>query len=203
MLQTKRQTVTAEIADTLREQILSGSLSPGTRLRQDHLAREFSVSNIPVREALGKLTAEGLVTVYPHKGAIVRIFSDEEFEERRRLRVLLESELLERAIPNISRERLKLLRKLTQEMDSPTNLQQWQRLNWEFHWGIYECANSPQTLAFAQQNHSIVDRQLQPNFRAVPRASNAEHKELLKLIERRDTDAAVALLKRHITYLPR
>jgi DNA-binding GntR family transcriptional regulator len=203
MLQTKRQTVTAEIADILREQILSGSLSPGTRLRQDHLAREFSVSNIPVREAIGKLTAEGLVTVNPHKGAVVRIFSDEEFEERRRLRVLLESELLERAIPNISRERLKLLRKLTQEMDSPTNIDHWARLNWEFHSSIYECANLPQTLAFAEQNHSITNRHLRPGVPAVPRASNAEHKELLKLIERGDTDAAVALLKGHITYLPR
>ncbi|MFG3339488.1 GntR family transcriptional regulator [Glycomyces sp. NPDC048151] len=59
------------IADALREQILSGALSSGDRIREELVAREFGVSRVPVREALNRLEAEGFITLTPFKGASV------------------------------------------------------------------------------------------------------------------------------------
>src|SRR5690606_41771526 len=71
--------------------ILSGDLPPGTRLREVHLARETGVSRTPVREALRRLSAEGLAVVLPRRGAVVGQWSladvEEIFEDRKSTRL--------------------------------------------------------------------------------------------------------------------
>jgi DNA-binding FadR family transcriptional regulator len=65
------RTYAQHVVDELRELILNGSLKEGQQLRQDSLAAALKVSRIPMREALRQLEADGLVTFFPHKGAIV------------------------------------------------------------------------------------------------------------------------------------
>src|SRR5690242_14507051 len=81
------------IADALREEIQRGTPGPGEALRQEEVAARFSVSRIPVREALRQLEAEGLVVVYPNRGAYVAQLSAQELREITDLRVLLEGDL--------------------------------------------------------------------------------------------------------------
>jgi len=78
----ERQTVAAATTRALREKILSGEIGEGEQLRQDALAAEYGVSRIPLREALRQLEAEGLVSFYPHRGAVVSTLSLAEIEER-------------------------------------------------------------------------------------------------------------------------
>lgn len=59
-------------ADVIRERIRTGAWSPGHRLVEGELTEEFGVSRGPLREAFGRLSAEGLVTIEPHRGAMVR-----------------------------------------------------------------------------------------------------------------------------------
>ena len=66
-----RTTTTRELIGRLRQEIYGGFYPPGARLRQSALAARFGVSTTPVREALSALQAEGLVTVDPHRGAVV------------------------------------------------------------------------------------------------------------------------------------
>jgi len=74
----EHRTLSAAIAEHLRQEILDGQHAAGTQLRQDALAERFQVSRIPVREALFQLEAEGLLRMEPHRGAIVSSFSVEE-----------------------------------------------------------------------------------------------------------------------------
>ena len=98
--------VAFQIVRSLREDILDGVLAPGLQIRQEALAERFGVSRVPVREALRRLEAEGLVTTELHKGAFVSSRSLDEVEEMLDIRIALELRALKLAIPNLSREHL-------------------------------------------------------------------------------------------------
>src|SRR6476619_3778037 len=90
------------IADTLRDEILRGAVAPGQALRQEELADRFGVSRLPVRDALLRLEAQGLVHVYPNRGAFVISLSADEVREIFELRLLLEGDIIERAVPRMT-----------------------------------------------------------------------------------------------------
>ena len=94
-----RQTIVSMTVDAVRERILRGIYPEGEPLRQDALAEELGASRIPVREALRRLEAEGLVTFNPHRGAVVSSLSLAEIEEIFEIRARIESDLLRRATP--------------------------------------------------------------------------------------------------------
>src|ERR1700758_5271591 len=87
------------IANALRTAIVDGSLAPGAPLRQDAIARHFSVSAIPVREALRQLESEGWAKVEVNKGATVAPLSADEAREIYEIRSALESLAIGLAIP--------------------------------------------------------------------------------------------------------
>ena len=84
------RTVSDRVFETLREKILCGDIAPDAPVRQDTLASELGVSKIPVREALMRLEAQGLVAAYPHRGFVVRPLTREEAEDVFDLRLKLE-----------------------------------------------------------------------------------------------------------------
>src|SRR3954453_18492730 len=83
-------TLWQRVHDYLRTEILEGRLQPGTELVEVALAGQLGVSLGPLREAIGRLAAEGLVTVRPRRGAVVRSLSREEFLELYQVREALE-----------------------------------------------------------------------------------------------------------------
>ena len=78
------------IQESLRDAIISGTFAPGDRLRETPIAAHFGVSSTPVREALRQLEAEGLVTLFPRRGAIVVAMSSTEVRELYEIRLLVE-----------------------------------------------------------------------------------------------------------------
>lgn len=92
------------VADDLRHRILSGEFKGSMQLRQDALADDYGVSRIPVREALLTLESEGLVVFHPHRGAFTTELSVTMIRELFDLRVLLETHLLQYALPNMTPE---------------------------------------------------------------------------------------------------
>src|SRR3954451_25496522 len=87
-------TLKERIVQVLRDGILAGKLKPGERLNESRLARELSMSRIPVREALQKLEEQGLVVNIQRKGMFVVSLSDEEVQKINALRLILEPEAL-------------------------------------------------------------------------------------------------------------
>src|ERR671919_2411799 len=91
-----------DIALALAEAIVSGEIPPGSVLRQEHLSEQFDVSRTPVREALRRLAALGLVTFEPNRGVRVRMLSRDEIREAFMVRAELESLATEIATPKMS-----------------------------------------------------------------------------------------------------
>ena len=98
-------TIQQAVADAVRTRVISGQLPAGTRIDQDALAAEFSVSRMPVREALRQLGAEGFVTIVPHRGAIVTALSPAEVEEIYEIRAALEGVAARHASQALTRGR--------------------------------------------------------------------------------------------------
>src|SRR5205814_7968135 len=95
-----------DLALVIEEAIVSGELEPGTVLRQEQLSERFQVSRTPVREALRRLAALGLVSFVPNRGVRVRTISREELHEAFMVRAELESLATEVAAGKITEEEL-------------------------------------------------------------------------------------------------
>ncbi|OWT80366.1 MULTISPECIES: GntR family transcriptional regulator [unclassified Achromobacter] len=83
--------LTQLVVEALREKILGGIIAPGERLVESRLSEEFSVSRMPVREALRQLAASGLVTIEPRRGATVTAFQGAQLRELVEVRATLEA----------------------------------------------------------------------------------------------------------------
>lgn len=137
------KTITATIVDRLRSEIRDGRLSPGSRLRQAHLADLYGVSTTPVREAFAALEREGLIQSSAHRGVVVFEPSINDLREIYEIRIPLESLAAERAVPHLDEKDLRRLRQLLKQMAAANkagDLTRSAELNDEFHSTIYKRA---------------------------------------------------------------
>jgi DNA-binding GntR family transcriptional regulator len=146
-----------DIALVIEEAIVSGELAPGTVLRQEHLSDRFQVSRTPIREALRKLAALGLVSFEPNRGVRVRTIGREALREAFLVRAELEGLATEAAAGNMTEADLaelvaaeKRFHRLTQELrarepgvDRRALTADWVRGNHAFHDVIYRVAALP------------------------------------------------------------
>lgn len=95
-----------EIYSILKRQINTHELTAGSKINIDQLARDLEVSNIPIREALTRLSAEGLVQTVPFKGMFVMNMSIKELDEIYELRIALESTAVRKSVQVIPEEEL-------------------------------------------------------------------------------------------------
>jgi DNA-binding GntR family transcriptional regulator len=195
-----KRTIADQVAELIRQRILSGRLKGGQPIRQEHLAAELGVSRIPLREALKQLAAEGFVAIASHKGAVVAELSVEEVEELFDLRLRLETWLLELAMPAMTDAQVAELEANLEEQRRPDVLPRWGELNWRLHETMYQAADRPITLKLLKNIHDKIDRylRLEITMRAGRDRGLSEHEALVACCRRRDTPAAVALLERHI-----
>src|SRR3990172_2275330 len=91
-----------DIARVLEDEIVGGAIAPGTVLRQEQLSERFDVSRTPVREALRRLAALGLVSFEPKRGVRVRSISPSELHEAFLVRAELEALATEVATPRMT-----------------------------------------------------------------------------------------------------
>jgi len=192
------------VADILREKILSGEITAGEPLRQDAIAKEFSVSRIPVREALLQLEAQGLVYFEPHKGATATELLPSEIIELFELRALVESHVLEKAIDNMTEQDLQKASEIVQAFDeaveSGTRIETWSDLNYSLHAALYSPAKMPQAMEVIHTLNIKSDRyiRLQLLLTSSVDKAEAEHKELVELCRKGDKTGACELLRSHI-----
>lgn len=121
------------IAERLRELILTGDLEPGSRILQEQLAEKFGASRLPVRDALRRLEADGLVTIVANTGAWVSKLTEAECAEAYQIRERLEPLLLILSLPNFKAETLGQLEILCSEMEQAKDIETFLRLDKDFH----------------------------------------------------------------------
>ena len=153
---------------TITDQV-TGDFPAGHQLRQDAIAGEYNVSRIPVREALQRLDAEGLVSFQPHKGAVVSQLSLDEIEELFEVRKLLECDLLRHAVPRLTPADLKSVEDILMVYDEAFragDVSKWGELNREFHDRLYRASNRPKTLEIVRMigNNTVCFTQAHPKF---------------------------------------
>lgn len=174
--------------------LLRGELQPGEWLRQDELAARLGVSKIPVREALQRLSAEGLVTFEANRGSVVRSLTATDAEEIYALRSALEPTLLRRSI-----ERLTIVdlaeAELALESDAPGG-----EANWRFHAALYGGAGWDRGVTIVGRLHAAVAPYvvLYTDDLRGSAVSDAQHHELLAHCRARRADDAVAVLESHL-----
>jgi DNA-binding GntR family transcriptional regulator len=147
-----------EIALALEDAIVSGEIAPGTVLRQEQLCARFGVSRTPVREALRRLTATGLVSFVPNRGVRVRTISRDELHQAFLVRAELEALATELATPRMTEADLAALERAESRFEEFTRAlldrrrneservrltTEWMRANYEFHDVIYAAAGAP------------------------------------------------------------
>jgi DNA-binding GntR family transcriptional regulator len=185
----------------LRQGILQGELAPGERLRSDALANELKVSRTPVREALRKLEAEGLVA-RSGSGLIVREFSEKDLTELFYVREALEGMAARLAAENATPSEIAEIRELLDDMDSVRqrgDVAALRPLTGEFHRLICRAAHNDRLL---QSLKSLLEhvRQMQTSTLYVegrPAEALKEHRNLLRAIEARDADRAEQVARAH------
>jgi DNA-binding GntR family transcriptional regulator len=115
----------------LREQIITGVVPAGGRLRQVDIATELGVSTTPVREAFRSLSTEGLVQIDEHRGVVVRRLTLEECIEMQELIIVVESDNLLHSVPVMDEAALDQAERLCRKMDRAGN--RYGLLNRDFH----------------------------------------------------------------------
>lgn len=182
----------------LKAQILDNELPPGYRALEAELAEVLDMSRTPVREALLRLQAEGLVRVEPRRGMVVLSISPAEMAEIYDVLTALETmaaETLARLGPDA--ERMRPLWQAVGEMDAALaldDLDRWADADEQFHRSLVEvCGNARlATAALTFRDQIRRTRHLTLRLRARPVRSNEAHRHLLELIEAGDAEAAFA-----------
>jgi len=187
----------------LRDAIEAGELpsrddSSGIGLQE--LARLLGVSTTPVREAIRRLEAEGLVELDRGAGVRVLRLSARDLLEFTEIRLRLETLALERAIDLASEADIDTAAAILTLLDSTTEPQAWREANLRFHIALYSPADYPRVLSTIRTIWVAIE----PYIRLYSRtgenlvAAQAEHHDLLDAVRRRDKEAAVTMLVAHI-----
>ncbi|WP_367716443.1 GntR family transcriptional regulator [Nitratireductor sp. GISD-1A_MAKvit] len=197
-----RQTASATdlVFEALRKAIVEGELSEGEHLRQDHIARMFNTSRIPVREALQRLEQDGLVTTQRYKGTVVAALSASEISEIFDFRALLESEVIRLAVPRLTPLHLKTARTHLEAFSAETEPARLGEANRNFHYCLYETADRPYHLQIIRTSLDRVDRYLraQLSLTGGQKRAHDEHLKIFKACEDGAADEASRLTRAHI-----
>ncbi len=188
----------------IRAQIRDGTLRPGQRLAEPELTDLFHVSRSSVREALGRLAAEGLIEVQPFRGARVRRMSREDVLELNEIRAVLEGYAAAAAARRIGSEDAAALEALEAAIDArgPDLAAGYGDYNSAFHALIVQAGGRVHLPQFIDQTRLAVFRAQFDRMLLTPEriaTSRAEHRLIVQAVILGDEAAADAAMRRHIS----
>ncbi len=190
------------IVERLRDDILAHRLSPGERLVESDLTARFAVSRGPVREALRRLAAEGLIEHAPNRGAVVRRLSAREIRELFQIRVEMESLAARLAAEASDAAERAHYAAATQMIfdDAPRRLADYLDENAAFHEAIMRLADNRQLRELSMRLHlPLIMAQVGDALNVeVLRTSVGEHRAIAAAILGQDPVAAVAATRAHL-----
>jgi len=200
------------VFENLRDAIIEGRLESGQWLRQETLAQELGVSEMPVREALKRLEVEGLAKRIPYKGVKVVEFSAEDIVDISTNRFVLESLAIRIAAPQITDEELNHLENILNESDRCTDPEQIARrreLNMEFHISISRASRRDYLIRLVElvwkwfpsvmlYEGMLRQRELLPKRLE---QENKEHWAILSALRQRNAQLAEDMVRRHVQNL--
>ena len=207
-----------DIARVLEDEIVGGAIEPGTVLRQEQLSERFDVSRTPVREALRRLAALGLVTFEPNRGVRVRSISPAELREAHLVRAELEALATEVATPRMTAADLAALdaaeRRFSEltlalrdqarrgEASDSSLFVEWMQANYAFHDVIYNAADLPlvERLAKGARRTFLSSRvwSAKAEFDDLYVKNDLQHRAIREAIAAGSAQAARVIAKEHV-----
>ncbi|MET4349237.1 DNA-binding GntR family transcriptional regulator [Bradyrhizobium sp. RT9a] len=198
-------TIAVRIAESIGERIISGALQPDVPLRQDHVAREFNSSHVPVREAFRQLEARHLVVAVRRRGVRVAPLDTNSVKEIAEMRAALEVVALRNAVPILTSAHLARIEHALIEADNAQTIQEFETANRAFHHALVAPCAMPRLLASLDGLQLANSRLVFAMARSVgwrPRSSQ-DHRLILQALRARKVDQACNLLARHIQTIER
>jgi len=197
------------VAEQIRAAILEGRYKPGQWLRQEQIAQELKVSQMPVREALKQLSAEGLVEHVPYRGARVMDFSPADLEDLYALRAFLEGRAASFAAQQITPEEIAELKQVHAEIQkhsAPEEVARYRELNRQFHELIFKASRRPYLIrtlsqlwdAFPTMRIGNYSRTASQPLAGRDEVDTLEHAAILSALEQGDAQAAETAMHVHI-----
>jgi DNA-binding GntR family transcriptional regulator len=186
---------------SLRQDLRAGLYRPGDRLREEDVARRLAVSRTPVREALGRLVAKGLLEAAGGRGLTVRRLSTAEVLELYAMREILEGSAARLAAQHASSAEIHALADLETRFEAQTHdLATLAQINRAFHETIFRAARNRYLNGSLEELQDAIAL-LGPTTFSVsgrPPLAAEEHRDIVKAIAQRDAERAEALARAHI-----
>jgi DNA-binding GntR family transcriptional regulator len=188
---------------TLRRKVLAGEYAPGMQLKEEVIAAEVGASRTPVRAALQRLTADGLLRSEPNRSAAVAPWTDRDINELFTLRILLEGEAAAGAAVRATDEQIERMAALTDEMEqqldehAPDFQGRMQIANRLFHLELLQAGAGPRLRAIAT---TLIEVPLIAFYLYDPQeiaASVQHHRDLVRALQARNPDWARAVMAVH------
>lgn len=191
------------IFEKLQKAIINKKLEQGEIITEKQISREFGVSRTPVREALYKLTATGLIRIIPNKGFLISKWSIKEIKDVFEIRIVLERMAVELFIKNISQEnveRLKEIIRKTEKVVKENNFMEAAKMNNKFHGLIIEKSNNREMFNMMEplKNKINIFRLISISTPSRLEKSLEEHKRIFNSIAKKDIVNAKRLIEIHI-----
>jgi DNA-binding GntR family transcriptional regulator len=200
-----RKSLHNELVTLLRNMIIQGELSPGSRIPEARLCDTFGVSRTPLREALKVLSVEGLICLLPNKGARVVHVTRKEIEEILPILGMLAALAGELACTNISADELARVRCMHTHMIEhfrAGNQDSYSEINRAIHDAIFDIARN-QSLS---DTYNMVQTRLRSIFFVTPKVppqwadAVADHEEMMLALEDRDGVRFAEIARRHLCH---
>lgn len=204
-------TLASTVYDRLRSDILTGKLAPSRKLAIDFLCKQYETGQIPIREALNRLTSDGLVNRRDRRGFHVAPVNAEDLADMVKTRCILESAALRESIAARTpawEERIVLAyHRMSRAPRSLSNKvyrenPEWEKLHREFHLSLISACGSRWLLAFCAQLADQTYRYCQIGFqRTFPvRNDTEEHRQLMEAVIDGNADKATRLFQKHLRF---
>ena len=195
-------TIAEQVASALRDEITTGQLAAGTKLRQVEIAQRFGVSTTPVREAFGLLQSDGLVQIDTHRGVTVFLPTIQDLVEHYEIRMALEMLAVEKAAEHFQAHDAPLLIALLGEMYGTSDAALYVERNQQFHLRLYSLAGRSRLLTMIEELRNASNAYLHLYAAAdVPRDAkrlDTEHREILAACQVNDPVRAANAVRQHL-----
>lgn len=205
-VQGPRRSLAEEIRLSLREKILRGDLSPGTRIVEQEVARQMGTSQGPVREALAFLCQEGLLLTLPHRGTFVSEVSEAEARMAYQLRGLIEPVAVLQALDNADDAFIALLERLIADVWTAAengDVSGFVAADMAFHGAFYELVGSDILLSvwrtISTNIRKFVTVAAPQYYAQALREAAQDHEVFLDLVRARDREAVAQNIAEHTT----
>ncbi|OJU07178.1 MAG: GntR family transcriptional regulator [Rhizobiales bacterium 65-79] len=188
------------VYEKLIQDVRDGKYAGGVRIREEEIARALGVSRTPVREALSRLQARGLLELAPF-GLVVTELSRQQVLELYAVREILEGSAARFAAQHASDSEISALHSIAREFDRDhADPQRLAHLNRQLHGSIYEAAHNRYLMRSLNEFQDTLALLASTTFTVVgrPKEASKEHAVIIKAIERRDADAAEQAARQHI-----